>query len=66
MVNLQYEINGANIKISEKANARKDRYSALAYGNYFATELERNITKKRQSKKADEILFEFKAPKIRT
>lgn len=65
LVNLQYEINGANIKISEKANARKDRYSALAYGNYFATELERNITKKRLNRKTDEILFEFKAPNIR-
>lgn len=65
LVNLQYEINGAMIKISEKSNARKDRYSALAYGNYFATELERDITKKRQSLNSEDILFEFRAPKLR-
>ena len=66
LVNLQYEIIGANIKISERSNARKDRYSALAYGNYFATELERNITKKKKIMETDNVLFEFRAPKLRT
>ena len=51
LVNLKYETNGSLIKIMERGNERKDRYSALAYGQLFATELERTNRKttKKQS-----------------
>lgn len=45
MINLTYEKKpqtGA-IVISEKSTARKDHYSSLSYGIYFATELERDL-----------------------
>lgn len=65
IVNLKYETNGSLIKISEKGNDRKDRYSALAYGNYFATELERGIVKQKKARDNENLLFEFRAPSLR-
>jgi len=47
IVNLEYEIVNNKIRISEKGSNRKDRYSALAYGNYIASELEREFVKKK-------------------
>ena len=35
-INLDYEMQGGYIKIITKGRARKDRYSALLYANYFA------------------------------
>ena len=66
LVNLKYETNGSLIKIMERGNERKDRYSALAYGNYFATELERTIVKHKKAKLNDNFIFEFRAPSLRT
>lgn len=45
MINLTYEkkVNTGAIVISEKSTARKDHYSSLSYGIYFATELERDL-----------------------
>ena len=46
-VDLKYERleNTGLIKISERGAARKDRYTAVSYGNYFATSLESDIGK---------------------
>lgn len=45
LINLQYEKmeNTGLIKISEKSSARKDRYSSLSYGCYFASQLARDM-----------------------
>ncbi len=44
MVNLSSETNSAGgIKVKEPSGMRKDRYSALSYGNYFANMLETNL-----------------------
>lgn len=43
MVNLDYSITDGKIKVMEASGMRKDRYSALAYANYIANELERDI-----------------------
>jgi hypothetical protein len=40
LVNLDHEIVGGKIKVKEKAGKRKDRYSAIAYGNQLAKILE--------------------------
>ena len=44
MVNLKVEINRGYIKLKEASySSRKDRYMALAYGNYYANELEKSL-----------------------
>lgn len=45
MVNLESEIKDNTVKLKEKSNKRKDRYSSLSYGNYFCKTLERNLHK---------------------
>ncbi|MFU2417216.1 terminase large subunit domain-containing protein [Peptacetobacter sp. AB800] len=50
IINLEYEAVGGNIKISEKSNNRKDRYSSIAYANYLAKIIEHEeIAKKSRS-----------------
>lgn len=43
IVNLEYEMVGTNIRVYEVAGARKDRYSSVAYANYIASSLERDL-----------------------
>lgn len=65
IINLKYEAVGAQIKISEKGNDRKDRYSSLAYANYIACELERDISKKQKDNIRDKITLRYRKPVIR-
>ena len=44
-VNLEMSLNNGNIKLQEPRDGRKDRYSALTYGDYFISQLERKILK---------------------
>lgn len=45
-VSLEYTIaDGGKIKVSEVGSNRKDRYSSLAYGNYYADLLEKSYLK---------------------
>lgn len=44
LINLQHEIKGTNIKITEKSGARKDRYSSLAYNYWVQTQLARELS----------------------
>lgn len=53
LVNLEYESTGGYIKIKEVGANRKDRYSSLAYGNYYADLLENDL-KKKSTIEADE------------
>ena len=46
LVNLEYESIGGYIKIKEVGANRKDRYSSLAYGNYYADILEEGLKRK--------------------
>jgi tRNA isopentenyl-2-thiomethyl-A-37 hydroxylase MiaE len=45
MVNLEYEVRNGFVKIKEVGRNRKDRYSSLAYCNYFARQLEAKLKK---------------------
>jgi hypothetical protein len=47
-VNLEYKISNGNIVIDE-GNGRKDRYTSVSYGNYFASILERDLLKEKKS-----------------
>lgn len=42
-INLSYEINNGKIRVYEPANGRKDRFSAVSYANFIASDLEREI-----------------------
>ena len=48
LINLEYQIVSSNVKISEKGSARKDRYSAASYANYYAHLIEQEENKKRK------------------
>ena len=65
IVNLEHEVIGKFIKINEKGSARKDRYSALSYGNYFASELEQKLFKKKKQMESDKNMFHYRAPVLR-
>lgn len=43
LTKLEHEIKGTNIKITEKAGMRKDRYSSLAYNYWVQCQLEREM-----------------------
>lgn len=45
-VNLEYKIQSGNIVIDE-GRGRKDRYTSVSYGNYFASILERDLLKEK-------------------
>lgn len=46
LVKLEYERNGANIRVFEQSGMRKDRYSSLAYNYWVQCELERQELRK--------------------
>ena len=48
LINLEHEIKGTNIKITEKTGMRKDRYSSLAYNYWVQCQLEREMLKKQK------------------
>lgn len=55
-VNLSFETMGNRIKLKEKGRNRKDRYSALLYGNYLADILEKeNLVSKQMEYNPEKI-----------
>lgn len=65
LVNLQHEESGKNIRIKEKSNMRKDRYSSLAYNYWVSTQLESSLRRRSSFEISDDESFYFKAPKVR-
>ena len=61
LVNLLHEENNGKVRIYEKSGARKDRYSALAYNYYVATQLEA-LHNKRSANSATKDVFVVKPP----
>lgn len=49
LINLEYEVKGTNVKITEKSGMRKDRYSSLAYNYWVQCELEREMLRKKKT-----------------
>lgn len=56
LVDLEYDVSGANIKIKEVGSATKDRYSALAYVNYVAGEIEKEAIEESDSGGFDDYI----------
>ena len=48
MVNLEYELVNNMIRVKEARSRRKDRYSSVSYGNHFASELERDLLRRKK------------------
>ena len=63
MINLEYEIRNGFVKLNEVGKNRKDRYSSLAYCNYYARELETKLKKKKNAVDPSK-LFLFKTPTL--
>lgn len=56
-VNLKFKVNGGLIKLEESRSARKDRYSSLSYGNYFASILEADLLKEKTNNDFSDYMF---------
>ena len=56
MVNLEAEFRSGLVKLEEKGRARKDRYMALAMGNYLAKVLEKDLLKKKKKSKLSSFI----------
>ncbi|MFB0831546.1 terminase large subunit domain-containing protein [Brevibacillus laterosporus] len=55
-VNLEYETRNGYIKVFEVGSNRKDRYSSISYGNYFADLLEKDL-KEDEYDEDDELVY---------
>ena len=62
LINLEHEIKGTNIKITERPGMRKDRYSSIAYNYWCVCQLERKARPKRQEIDYNQ-LFQIRQPK---
>ena len=49
LINLEYEVKGTNVKITEKSGMRKDRYSSLAYNYWVQCQLEREMLRRQKT-----------------
>ena len=65
MINLEYETKNGVVRVKEKSGMRKDRYSSLSYNIYVARVLERELLQAKSKKSMEELVFRFRAPKLR-
>ena len=61
LINLQHDDSSGYVRVYEKANMRKDRYSSLSYNLYVASQLELELSKPKNSV-PDSSYFAFKRP----
>lgn len=67
LVNLQHEESSGFVRITEKSNMRKDRYSSLSYNYYVALQLEKKIRRDEfRASSYDTDIFNYRAPTRRT
>lgn len=57
LVSLEYIVRSGNIVIQEVGTTTKDRYSSLAYGDYYASELEKKLRDTNDSDDYDDFFF---------
>ena len=65
MINLEYETKNGVVRVKEKSGMRKDRYSSLSYNIFVARILERELLQAKSKKSMEELVFRFRAPKLR-
>ena len=65
LINLETEVKGNFVKVREKSNMRKDRYSALSYAVWLSNVLEKDyVTSQQKNKTFQEMFFKFKQPDL--
>lgn len=57
MINLENKSDDGIVKLKEPSTKRKDRYSSVSYGNYIASELERQYLKGMNDDLSDYMFF---------
>lgn len=62
LINLRHDDSSGYVRVSEKANMRKDRYSSLSYNLYVASQLERELSKPKNAV-PDSSFFVFRQPR---
>lgn len=65
LINLQHDDSSGVVKISTRHGMRKDRYSSLSYNYYVACQLEKDLSKKRNTITKNQDVFLFRAPKVK-
>lgn len=65
LINLEYEMKNNVIRVQEKSGMRKDRYSSLSYNIFLAKTLERDAAVEKSKGTMQELVFQFRAPKIK-
>lgn len=55
-INLEMILSSGNIKLEEPNGGRKDRYSSLAYGNYYISLLDTELLREEGENDSDELL----------
>jgi len=55
-ISLSMVLSGGNIKLVEPSGARKDRYTAVSYANYFASLLDQELLKDEEENDEEEML----------
>ena len=64
LVNLQHEESSGLVRVFEKSNMRKDRYSSLSYNYYVSTQIEKDIKRiNARSFDTNDEAFIFRAPR---
>lgn len=64
LVDLECEIKDKVVRIKEKANKRKDRYSSLSYNIFVANTLERERKVNNAPETVQDLVFKFRAPAL--
>jgi hypothetical protein len=57
MINLEWSMDSGWVKVFETGRNRKDRYSAVAYANYFADIKERDLESAEEIDEDDDIVY---------
>jgi hypothetical protein len=64
LINLEYEVKNNVVRVKEKSNMRKDRYSSLSYNIYVAKTIEKELQQQSSKKLTNSMALVWKAPKI--
>lgn len=66
LVSLETEVRGNYVRVKEKSNMRKDRYSSLSYAVWLANILEKEyLSKKQKQQSTTEYVLQFRKPELK-
>ena len=63
LINLEHEVKGTNIKITERSGMRKDRYSSAMMNYYVCKQLELQLRPKKETTQNYNQIFKVRAPR---